>query len=59
MTKLKFGWWVFICGMLVFELLATIFLDYQNDPMASIIFIHAVPLLLIASILIWGPSKEK
>lgn len=56
MPKLSVGWWVCVAFMLVFELLATLFLDYNYDPMASIICIHAFPVVCIILILVFGPS---
>lgn len=59
MGRLSASWWLMIAFMLVFELLATLFLDYWHDPMASIICIHLFPVIAIVAILIWGPAKKK
>lgn len=55
--NIKPGWLIFVAFLLLFEVLELLYIDYRNDPIASIIFLHAFPIILILIILRWGPSK--
>ncbi len=57
--KLDIGWWAVIAVCLILEVAAVCTLDYQLDTWGVIIGIHLFPAIVIASVFVWGPSKEK
>lgn len=55
--KLRAGWWLTILFFLLLEVAAFSTLDYKYDRLGAILFIHLLPVCIIAAIFKWGPSK--